>query len=217
MHNYTNLHSNEDNKHWSSFIQHSNNGTYNDFNFNSPLYSSIFPTTGSLPIVVDYKRRNSPDFAPFQDLIDRRNWCLSNLRLSTKEAETLRQENVNLQRVNCELNKQLSQVQLQAANSNTTPFGNSIVKCHGRMRNGEKGMTVSEQRAVVARGVENVDPVKKTDVDRVKLPKSISVRSNGYLKSTVQGGDFSTGIRARAVDRVKPASDMVSSKSCLVS
>ncbi|KAJ0492509.1 putative transcription factor C3H family [Helianthus annuus] len=236
MHSYTDFSysGDEDSKLWSSFIQQSSSGPFDDFQ--TPLYSSIFPATTSphlfavpepstLPhqqIVVDYNRRNSQDFAPFQDLIDRRNWCLSNLRLSTKEAEALRQENVNLQRANSELNKQLSHLQLQAASASVSasasavsslqnyanatmfPSVNSIVNRLGRMKIGEKGPMVIDKR--VARGVENVDPVKKTEVERVKLPKSISVRSNGYLK-TIQADDGSAS-RSRAVDRVKPASDM---------
>lgn len=215
----------EDSKIWSSFVHQSDSGAYDDFD--TPLYSSIFPATTTPhhfsvtpntttlplpPIVLDYSRRHSMDFAPFQDLIERRNWCLSNLRLTAKEAEALRQENVNLQMANSELNKQLSHLQQQAAsasslqnytNATIFPSGNTVVDCFGRMRIGEKGTTATDKRA--ARGVENVDPIKKTEVERVKLPKSISVRSNGYLK-TVQAGDGIAG-RARAVDRVKTASD----------
>ncbi|KAI3730612.1 hypothetical protein L1987_61784 [Smallanthus sonchifolius] len=220
----------EDSKLWSSFIKQSNGGACDDFD--TPLYS-IFPTTTSShifsvtpntttlplpPSVLDYSRRHSLDFAPFQDLIDRRNWCLTNLRLSAKEAEALRQENVNLQMANSELNKQLSHLQQHAASAsaislqnyaNATsmfPSGNSVANSFERMRIGEKVTTATDKRA--ARGVENVDPVKKLEVERVKLPKSISVRSNGYLK-TVLPGDGSTGStgRARAVDRVKLASD----------
>ncbi|KAF5786247.1 hypothetical protein HanRHA438_Chr10g0450571 [Helianthus annuus] len=152
--------------------------------------------------------RNSPEFAPFQDLIERRNWCLNNLRLSSKEAEALRQENVNLQMMNSELNKQLSQLQ-QVSVSDSVPVS-SVANCFGWTRIGEKGAAASDKR--VAHGVENVDPVKKTDVERVKLPKSISVRSNGYLKTVGASNGGSGRVRAaRAVDRVKLGSDMVNS------
>ncbi|KAK9060029.1 hypothetical protein SSX86_020733 [Deinandra increscens subsp. villosa] len=214
----------EDGKLWSSFIQQSSGGRGGgayDY-FDPPLYSSIFPAvtpqhlfsvspdTSTLPhqsIVLDYSRRNSPEFAPFDDLIDRRNWCLSNLRLSAEEAEALRQENVNLLMANSELNKQLSHLQLQAASNSASSLqndANSIVNCFERMKIGEKGTTETDKRP--ARGVENVDPIKNSDVDRVKLPKSISIRSKGYLK-TVQSGDGNAS-RSRAVDRVKPASVM---------
>ncbi|XP_076913997.1 zinc finger CCCH domain-containing protein 15-like [Bidens hawaiensis] len=178
----------------------------------SGLYSSLFPATtpplvfaGPPPEVND-----SVNFAPFQDLIDRRNWCLTNLQLSAKQAEALRQENVSLQMANSELNKQLTQLQLASCSVNSSVNGsvssvreyvseggvNSIVNSFGRVR-------IGEYRGNVARGVENVDPVKKTEVDqRVKLPKSISVRSNGYLR-TVVGRDGGGAARARAVDRVK--------------
>ncbi|KAK9063713.1 hypothetical protein SSX86_017585 [Deinandra increscens subsp. villosa] len=219
----------EDGKLWSSFIQQSNGGAYDDFD--APLYSSIFPTTSSThlysatpnattlplpPNLLDYSRRHSLDFAPFQDLIDRRNWCLANLHLTAKEAEALRQENVNLQMANSELNKQLSHLKQHAASSASAPSlqsyanastmlpsRNSVVNSFGRMRIGEKGAMETDKRA--ARGVENVDPIKKMDVERVKLPKSISVRSNGYLKAVLPGDGTAT--RARAVDRVKLASD----------
>ncbi|KAI7745309.1 hypothetical protein M8C21_003907, partial [Ambrosia artemisiifolia] len=126
------------------------------------------------PIVLDYNRRNSPDFAPFQDLIERRNWCLSNLRVSTKEAEALRQENVSLQRANSELNKQLSDLQLQAAsvsasasaaaavslqnyaNVSTFSSGDSIVNRFGRMKIGERGPT----QKVYVRGKEEEEPLE---------------------------------------------------------
>ncbi|XP_023762764.1 zinc finger CCCH domain-containing protein 15 [Lactuca sativa] len=215
----------DDNKLWTSFIEQSDGSAYDDFD--APLYSPIFPTSTpphhfpgtpnttplSLPpIVMDYSHRHSMDFAPFQDLIDRRNWCLSNLRLTAKEAEALRQENVNLQMANSELNKQLSHLQQQAAsasslqnyaNATVFPSANSLSDCFGRIRIGEKVPPATDKRS--ARGVENVDPVKKTEVERVKLPKSISVRSNGYLK-TVQTGD-GTASRARVADRVKSTSD----------
>lgn len=221
----------DDNKLWSSFLRQEDGGAYDDFD--PPLYSSMFPATtpphhfsvnpntSTLPvppIVIDYGRRHSMDFAPFQDLIDRRNWCLNNLRLTAKEAEALRQENVNLQMANSELNKQLSHLQHQASSASVSatsrqnygnatmfPSVNSVADSFERMRIGEKGALVSDKR--VARGVENVDPVKKTNVERVKLPKSISVRSNGYLKN-VQAGDGAAS-RVRAPSRVKPAADMV--------
>nr|XP_043613820.1 zinc finger CCCH domain-containing protein 15 [Erigeron canadensis] len=215
---------NDNCKLWSSFTN--DGGSFNDLHDSDDkkLYSSIFPTitpphhftnsTSVPPIVVDYSRRHSLDFAPFQDLIDRRNWCLTNLKLTTKEAEALRQENVNLQIANCELSKQLSQLQQQAVSISASASGygntsmlskNSICDRFGRMRIGEKGKKVSDKRGV-ARGAENVDPVKKTDVERVKLPKSISVRSNVYLK-TGQSGD-GVAPRVRALDRAKTAADM---------
>ncbi|KAI3692965.1 hypothetical protein L6452_32790 [Arctium lappa] len=112
MQNYTDFpySGDPDSKLWSSFMEQSEGGVCDDYD--ASLYSWIFPTstpphhfsvtsnTTTLPlppIVVDYSRRHSLDFAPFEVLIDRRNWCLSNLRLTAKEAEALRQENVNLQ------------------------------------------------------------------------------------------------------------------------
>ncbi|KAL8241877.1 hypothetical protein R6Q59_012179 [Mikania micrantha] len=209
--------SDDDGKLWSSFIHQSSGG--GGGNFETQLYSSVFSVAPDMstiphqPIVVNYSHNNSPEFRTFKDLIDRRNRCLTNLRLSTKEAETLRQENLNLQKANSELNKQLSHLQLQAhstsslqdyANPTMFPSENSIVNCFGRMKIGEKGTTAADKREV--REGENVDPIKKTDTERVKLPKSISVRSKGYLKK-IQAADESAS-RSQDHDRVKPASDM---------
>ncbi|KAJ0954490.1 hypothetical protein HanRHA438_Chr00c16g0850691 [Helianthus annuus] len=110
MQNYTDFSygNDEDNKLWSSFIHQSNGGMCNEFN--TPLYSSIFSIT---PLVPEYHR------------------------LSSKEAEALRQENVNLQMMNSELNKQLSQLQ-QVSVSDSVPVS-SVANCFGRMRIGEKG------------------------------------------------------------------------------
>ncbi|KAD2393534.1 hypothetical protein E3N88_40511 [Mikania micrantha] len=213
--------SDDDGKLWSSFIHQSSGG--GGGNFETQLYSSVFSVAPDMstiphqPIVVNYSHNNSPEFRTFKDLIDRRNRCLTNLRLSTKEAETLRQENLNLQKANSELNKQLSHLQLQAhstsslqdyANPTMFPSENSIVNCFGRMKIGEKGTTAADKREV--REGENVDPIKKTDTERVKLPKSISVRSKGYLKK-IQAADESAS-RSQDHDRVKPASDMLCNK-----
>ncbi|XP_076912804.1 zinc finger CCCH domain-containing protein 15-like [Bidens hawaiensis] len=191
-------------------------GQRSDFDL-PPPYSSLFPAT-TPPHVFAGPVMDSVNFAPFQDLIDRRNWCLTNLQLSAKQAEALRQENVNLQMANCELNKQLSQLQLASGSVNSSVNGSvsnvrdyvseGSVNRFGRVRIGEmRGNVVREKR--VARGVENVDPVVKDQ--RVKLPKSISVRSNGYLRTVIGGGGDGGGggaARARAGDRVKLGSDM---------
>ncbi|KAA8532635.1 hypothetical protein F0562_032549 [Nyssa sinensis] len=86
-----------------------------------------------------------------QELIDRHNLCLSHLREAEKEAEALRQENVNLRMANVDLHERLQSL-----------------------------------------------------VNRVSLPKSISVRSKGYLKALQAGG--SNGDRVRAPNRIKTVS-----------
>ncbi|XP_022726550.1 zinc finger CCCH domain-containing protein 15 isoform X1 [Durio zibethinus] len=124
-----------------------------------------------------------------QDMINRHNLCLTRLREAAKEAEALRQENTSLRSVNRDLNKQLSaliqaSVQNHFASSdyNTTPFD---------LVNALRGLCLSGGGV----GEEEVSDESPTsvmegavDVERVMLPKSISVRSNGYLKMMNQAG-----------------------------
>ncbi|WRX15199.1 zinc finger protein [Theobroma cacao] len=124
-----------------------------------------------------------------QDMINRHNLCLTRLRDAAKEAEALRHENTALRSVNRDLNKQLSaliqaSVQNHFASSdyNTTPF---------ELVNALRGLCLSDGGV----GEEEVCDESPTsvmegavDVERVMLPKSISVRSNGYLKMMSQAG-----------------------------
>ncbi|GKV47305.1 hypothetical protein SLEP1_g54217 [Rubroshorea leprosula] len=138
-----------------------------------------------------------------QDMINRHNLCLTRLREATKEANSLRHENAALQSLNRDLNKQLSSiiqasVQSHFASSdyNTTPF--EVVDafrglCIGGVGGGEEEIPVESPTSVIEEG-------SGVDVERVMLPKSISVRSNGYLKMTNQGS-ASHGCRARGSAR----------------
>ncbi|GLU04689.1 hypothetical protein SLE2022_218250 [Rubroshorea leprosula] len=124
-----------------------------------------------------------------QDMINRHTLCLTRLREAAKEAESLRQENAALRSVNRELNKQLSSiiqasVQSHFASSdyNTTPL--EVVNafhglCIGGFGGGEEDVSDESPTSVME------SPA--VDVERVLLPKSISVRSNGYLKMMTQG------------------------------
>lgn len=77
-------------------------------------YASLYPDLSS-PVQfspyslgsVDYSYPSSYLFTDqHEDLKEQKSWCLSRLRETTKEAEALRQENINLQIANSELNKQ---------------------------------------------------------------------------------------------------------------
>ncbi|KAK3036715.1 hypothetical protein RJ639_030539 [Escallonia herrerae] len=149
-----------------------------------------------------------------QTLIDRRRaWCLSRLRQSAKEAESLRQENINLQIANLELNKQLSLL-LQSSlqnNPHEMPFSptplSSVIDSFRGMGIGERaaagGRDAAWDEESPVSEVEN-DPVEEVDLNRISLPKSISVRSNGFLKAAGQGGETS-GDRARGQGKIKTA------------
>lgn len=211
----------------------------NDF---SSLYSSIFPPNPPLyslepsdystdentapttsPIVVDYTQ--SLDLLPYsvqscflaenKALIERRNWCFSHLRETAKEADVLRQENINLQMANKELNKQL-RLLLQTSLQNCSaapPDYSPQSTLSSSVIDGFRHMHISGKKPASERYALNEVPdesqtsmsekerEKRIDVDRVALPKSISIRSNGYIK-TIQAGE-SSGARVRAPNRPK--------------
>ncbi|KAG8475444.1 hypothetical protein CXB51_032201 [Gossypium anomalum] len=114
-----------------------------------------------------------------QDMINRHNLCLTRLREAAKEAEALRQENTSLRSANRDLNKQLSAL-IQASVQNHFHHLITIprrLSCGG---GGEVDVSDESPTSVMEGGA--------VDVERVMLPKSISVRSNGYLKMMNQAG-----------------------------
>ncbi|MBA0746574.1 hypothetical protein Gogos_009080, partial [Gossypium gossypioides] len=115
----------------------------------------------------------------------RHNLCLTRLHEASKEVEALRQENTALRSVNRDLNKQLStliQASMQnhfaTSDYNATPY-ELLNEFQGLCLGGDGGGVGEEE-------VSDECPTSMMegagDVERVMLPKSISVRSNGYLK-----------------------------------
>lgn len=188
-------------------------------------YASLYPDLSSpvqfssySPGSIDYSYPSPYLFTDQQeDLKEQKSWCLSRLCETTKEAEALRQENINLQIANNELNKQYNNLlMLQSSstlqNSRVPPLhqyvsaapmpatfpSNSLIDGFGRMR---IGGTAKKQ---VVRNEESNDS-ENLDVNRVSLPKSISVRSNGYLKTAQDVGTSSRGGgRFPVPNRIKP-------------
>lgn len=188
-------------------------------NLNSRLFSPLTPNS------VDYTSLSKYLFTEHQeDLMERRKWCLSHLRETAKEAETLRQENINLQIANIELNKQFNNLlMLQSSslgNCHVSPthqynnMASSAAFSSPSLIDGFQGMCITEKTA--AWDDEGSDASIETEdgenlhVNRVSLPKSISVRSNGYLKTVQAGGSTSRGGgRFRVPNRIKPVKPAV--------
>ncbi|KAJ1380766.1 Zinc finger, CCCH-type [Sesbania bispinosa] len=131
-----------------------------------------------------------------QDMVNRHSMCLTRLVETSKEVEALRQENSQLRSMNKELQKQLNLV-VQASLENrfgggssgqnqTTPF--DIL--HGFRRSSDESPT----SVIENNGVE---------VERFALPKSISVRSNGYLKMA-QSANVATNNACRTKGATRP-------------
>lgn len=137
-----------------------------------------------------------------QDMVNRHSMCLNRLVETSKEVEALRQENGQLRAVNKELQKQLNlliQASLESrfgggssGQPQTTPFD---------VLHGFRGLNIGDEKENVAdwnhnninnnkelqQEVSDESPTSVienngVEVERFSLPKSISVRSNGYLK-----------------------------------
>ncbi|KAK3189371.1 hypothetical protein Dsin_028932 [Dipteronia sinensis] len=139
-----------------------------------------------------------------QDMVNRHSLCLTRLREAAKDAEILRQENASLRSVNLELNKHIGLLikssvtandhhhhhHQPAASSNdfenisssaaTTSFENMVNVGMRGLRIGGGGGGGDHREEVSVESPTSV--MENVDVKRVSLPKSISVRSNGYLK-----------------------------------
>ncbi|KAG8498406.1 hypothetical protein CXB51_007115 [Gossypium anomalum] len=139
-----------------------------------------------------------------QDIINRHSLCLSRFREAAKEAESLRQENTSLRSVNRDLNKQLNaliqasvQDHFASSDYNTTPFD---------LVNALEGLCFGG-----GVGEEEVSDMEgEVDVERVKLPKSISIRSNGYQKMMSKAGAASHRGKTRGLARTSNASQQIS-------
>ncbi|KAM7463498.1 hypothetical protein LguiA_031619 [Lonicera macranthoides] len=171
---------------------------YSIFPPNPPLFSlspsSYSTDENTQPIELP------PSYSEFlrehQDLVDRRDWCLSHLRKTAKEAQALRQENINLQMTNIELNKRFSLL-LKVNSPQSMPVASSRCTRSSPLIDDSRPMSIGEKAArgrhhawneiaespSRGRHVPEKDRVERTDVNRVALPKSISVRSKGYLKA----------------------------------
>ncbi|KAB5516630.1 hypothetical protein DKX38_027278 [Salix brachista] len=163
-------------------------------NFTS-LYLSIFPPkpwllpnslsftpsttaspTSSSPadeVATDNRLRQARLILEYQELCDHYNVSLSRLQTLTNELELIRQENADLRVANSELVKLISlSSQASVMQNQTRAFG------------------INRDVAIERRN--NVNNVER---ERVTLPKSISVRSSGYVKvSQAVPGNVSTNI-----------------------
>ncbi|KAL2558966.1 Zinc finger CCCH domain-containing protein 15 [Forsythia ovata] len=158
-----------------------------------------------------------------QDLVDRHHTVLSHLHKTAKQVQSLRQDNVNLKMANIDLNHRLNLLL-----SATSPFGLSGLDpgsssgwdpvedgLRKMSLGGEDGpggeeewenevtVAVSEGHSESPKSVVDLGRVGGSGVERVSLPKSISVRSSGYLKMVRAAGMSSGGGQVKAQERSK--------------
>lgn len=146
------------------------------------------------------------DLHPHQDLIDRRHAVVSYLEEIAKEARASREENIGLKMVNADLTKLLNSMLSATLGLGQCPgpgqgsimgswphglrnmFLGDGVKEDGRSRgdyvegDGESPSPDTVVDSDLVEGSENAE------VNRVSLPKSISVRSDRKLKTVQSGG-----------------------------
>ncbi|KAL8161298.1 hypothetical protein V2J09_012787 [Rumex salicifolius] len=131
------------------------------------------------------------------DLLVRHKSCLSQLRDTFREAETLRQENTNLRVANSDLSNRLNRLveaylqsqygQMKMISPGSSSLSPEIVT--PPITEKFSGLRLAEKMRECARWESGESPTSviesdraERDVDRVSIPKSISVRSTGFLK-----------------------------------
>lgn len=142
-----------------------------------------------------------------QDMINRHTLCLTRLREAAREAETLRQENASLRSVNRELNKHISLLIRSSVNDHLSCGNNNDATTSLGLANAMRGLSIGggggggEEACVES----PTSVMENVEVKRISLPKSISVRSNGYLK---MGQATPASATAAATSKTRPRTAM---------
>ncbi|KAL6960945.1 hypothetical protein U1Q18_038714 [Sarracenia purpurea var. burkii] len=174
------------------------------------FYPPMFPTTSNSlsitpsdcsidddatnTVATDSRLHQARYMVEYQQLYNRYTMCLAHLQESLKEVDVLSEENDDLRFANADLVKRLSllsQATIQNCLLSSGHPSSSFINDFNRLR---VACTIPDSR--VAEEVPNISQtsviehnrVDRRNVERVTLPKSISVRSSGYLKMTQRGG-----------------------------
>ncbi|KAL6186532.1 hypothetical protein ACLB2K_042652 [Fragaria x ananassa] len=163
-----------------------------------------------------------------QEMVNRHSLCLKRLHEAAEEADALHRENSHLRNVNVELNKQLSlihasiQKEIEASSSSVasrprSPFG--IV-------NGIRGLSIDGKSSTheeedlsdhsPTSDVMDNEEAENVNVERIALPKSISVRSSGYLKLPPVKAATNAAARTRIAPRSRTAKPVSASQKVYV-
>ncbi|CAI0431831.1 unnamed protein product [Linum tenue] len=144
---------------------------------------------------------------PHQEMVNRHALCLTRLRQAAKEVESLRHENAVLRSINHDLNSDLNLLIRASVQNHCLPpshYDNSPFELANAFRDlcniGGGGGAAAEELC------ENQSPtsvieMQSGDADRISLPKSISVRSNGYLKIGQSTASAGASNKSRSVTR----------------
>ncbi|XP_057491217.1 zinc finger CCCH domain-containing protein 14-like isoform X2 [Actinidia eriantha] len=189
------------------------------------FYPSIFPPySNSLPItpsdcsfddannaITTVNRLHEARFMlECQQLYNRYTMCLAYLQESLKDFDALSEENDNLRITNADLIKRLSLLShatiqncLLSSGHQPPSFINDFdrLSVRGTLPDSHVSELVSD---ISPTSVIEQNRFDRRNVERVTLPKSISVRSSGYLKTTQRGGGNSGPSRRNRVKSQNP-------------
>ncbi|PIN09976.1 hypothetical protein CDL12_17434 [Handroanthus impetiginosus] len=175
-------------------------------NSNASFYTSLFPNYSPNSISDsasfdggdnDRRLHDSGCVLEYQQLYNRYTLCLAQLKDSIEEVDALRRENESLCLSNADLSRRVA-----------------LLFSRDRLLSEFNRLNIASPSAAAPLPVHVVNPqpltehnrVEPWNTDRVKLPKSISVRSRGYLKMNRPGRDTT---RQKAVSQPSPASQRV--------
>ncbi|XP_042504653.1 zinc finger CCCH domain-containing protein 15-like isoform X2 [Macadamia integrifolia] len=134
----------------------------------------------------------------YDQLVDRYRLCYNHLQEVLKEKEALRQEKAEFQMANIELTDRLSLLTQAFLRNRFIPSSYpspSIINDFHRLCLGDKVLASRVSADPLDASPTSVIgnyPFEKRSLERVSLPKSISVRSNGYLKMNQTHGSDGT-------------------------
>lgn len=147
----------------------------------SQLLSQQYRSSGTISTL-----RNNNEH--YQDVINRHSLCLSHLRDASEEIESLRNEISSLRSINRELNQHLSYL-IQTSPQNQLGSANQTAQFHDVIDRFESLSTKGSSSSITNSTDSGESPTSatesKVEVERTSMPKSISVRSSGYLKTVL--------------------------------
>ncbi|CAN8243878.1 unnamed protein product [Cochlearia groenlandica] len=149
-----------------------------------------------------------------QDMVNRQALCYTRLHEASIEAETLRLENTELRSMNRRLKTELDQLIRSSINSrfdyDRVPLRMLSNLSIGGNNDRDGGDDVENQNRLAANHRDDVSEesptsvIENEDMNRSSLPKSISVRSNGYSKASQGSGGAAQCGKPRGAIANKP-------------
>ncbi|ESQ28721.1 hypothetical protein EUTSA_v10018817mg [Eutrema salsugineum] len=183
--------------------------------FPSSLSLSPSPPSSSSPpprvdTTTEHRLRQARLILEYDELNEHYDLCLSRLQSLMTELESLRRENDGLRQENVDLLK-LIHISTSSSSSVSPPVGNNHNRNLNRRQISDFGSQAGDNK--------HHRPVRKTNPERNSLPKSISVRSPGYLKMINQGSHGGCGGSDRQASQFsftsQLGSESVSQKVCV--